>query len=233
MGVCRKVVILFLIPVVLSFCTIYFEAQVNNGLKTFPSLVRQAVKDFQIRGKKYLKDLLNEPEGPSNDQDKPLPKPSGPKKTPSQGCCSRLKIEGTNSDDKFYQNIMGEYYIKKDLPFIKYEKIGKLSGSYPVYEHVFPNFVPTEEIPEPKKSYLYYYFNDHPQIQESVCPELGCWIISMYDPTPGNYWFGKKWYYILSNPVPKCPDNLTAKGSNVFRDTNDKVENNMRLTCLK
>ena len=31
----------------------------------------------------------------------------------------------------------------------------------------------------------------------------------MYDASPGNYWFGKKWYYTLTNPSPKCPEHLT------------------------
>lgn len=119
------------------------------------------------------------------------------KSSQTRKCCSKLKIEGelltegskysiislscilgTHIDDPFYQNIMGEYNIDKDQPIIKYEKIGEMSGSYPVYEHVFPNFVPTEDITEPKKSYLYYYYNDHPKIQEKICPERGCWIIS-------------------------------------------------------
>lgn len=178
MGACRKIVILFLIPIVLSFCTIYFEAQVNNGLKAFPSLVRQAVRNFQVQGKRYLKELLNEQEQASNDRDTQSQKIDPTKSSQTRKCCSKLKIEGTHIDDPFYQNIMGEYNIDKDQPIIKYEKIGEMSGSYPVYEHVFPNFVPTEDITEPKKSYLYYYYNDHPKIQEKICPERGCWIIS-------------------------------------------------------
>ncbi len=39
---------------------------------------------------------------------------------------------------------MGEYRILEDLPFIEYEKKGKLSGKYPVYFHDFVDFTPTE-----------------------------------------------------------------------------------------
>jgi hypothetical protein len=38
-------------------------------------------------------------------------------------------------------------------------------------------------------------------------------LSGMYDPTPGNYWFGKKWYYIKTNPTPKCPDRLTENNA--------------------
>lgn len=205
----------------------------NNGLKAFPSLVRQAVRNFQVQGKRYLKELLNEQEQASNDRDTQSQKIDPTKSSQTRKCCSKLKIEGTHIDDPFYQNIMGEYNIDKDQPIIKYEKIGEMSGSYPVYEHVFPNFVPTEDITEPKKSYLYYYYNDHPKIQEKICPERGCWIISMYDPTPGNFWFGRKWFYILSNPVPKCPDDLTTTGNNAFVNDQGEVEDNMKLICLE
>ncbi len=35
----------------------------------------------------------------------------------------------------------------------------------------------------------------------------------MYDAMPGNFWFGKKWFYIKHNgSPPKCPDDLTSNG---------------------
>lgn len=55
----------------------------------------------------------------------------------------------------------------------------------------------------------------------------------MYDPTPGNFWFGRKWFYILSNPVPKCPDDLTTTGNNAFVNDQGEVEDNMKLICLE
>ena len=54
----------------------------------------------------------------------------------------------------------------------------------------------------------------------------------MYDPTPGNYWFGKKWYYILTEDVPKCPDGLTTEGNNnVFLNEEGEKDPGLKITC--
>ena len=53
----------------------------------------------------------------------------------------------------------------------------------------------------------------------------------MYDPTPGNYWFGKKWYYIKTNPTPKCPDRLTENNAR-FINQDQQIDPGLTITCL-
>ena len=57
-------------------------------------------------------------------------------------------------------------------------------------------------------------------------------ITGMYDPTPGNFWFGKKWYYVKTEDVFKCPDDLTASGDNVFVNNQGKKEPKLKIECL-
>ncbi len=54
----------------------------------------------------------------------------------------------------------------------------------------------------------------------------------MYDPTPGNYWFGKKWYYIPTNPTPKCPDHLTEAEDARFINQDQEIDPGLTITCL-
>ena len=53
----------------------------------------------------------------------------------------------------------------------------------------------------------------------------------MYDATPGNYWFGKKWYYIKTNPTPMCPDHLTANEAR-FINQDQEIDPGLTITCL-
>ena len=61
----------------------------------------------------------------------------------------------------------------------------------------------------------------------------------MYDATPGNYWFGKKWYWYWNGgrATPKCPDDLTSKdggggGGGRFINQNSDVDPPLLIQCL-
>ena len=57
----------------------------------------------------------------------------------------------------------------------------------------------------------------------------------MYDPTPGKYWFGKKWYYIKTEDVPLCPDDLTnpsPTGTNSFFNDRGEAEPDLKIECI-
>ena len=56
--------------------------------------------------------------------------------------------------------------------------MAELNGDFPLYEHVFSNFTPTEFKTIPPKAYLYYYINEVPNYPEVTCKKKGCWIIS-------------------------------------------------------
>lgn len=169
-------------------------------------------------------------------------------------CCTKLKITGTVNKDPWYQNMMGEFKLYKPMPTLKYK--GKMvpkevEGKYPVYLHKFQKFTPSNDRPYPPPVYLYYYINENPNLPEHECKKRGCWIISkfilfilvidngliimilfpgMYDATPGNYWFGKKWYHINVDPVPKCPENLTKDGKR-FIDQHGKEDPGLTIEC--
>ena len=53
----------------------------------------------------------------------------------------------------------------------------------------------------------------------------------MWDASPGNYWFGKKWYHIKTKPTPKCPENLTAD-DNRFINQDDNIDPGLEIECL-
>eukprot|EP00095_Tigriopus_kingsejongensis_P011735 maker-scaffold613_size124221-snap-gene-0.27 protein:Tk11735 transcript:maker-scaffold613_size124221-snap-gene-0.27-mRNA-1 annotation:"inad-like protein" len=121
-------------------------------------------------------------------------------------CCDHLLVNGTGSSDKFYQYLMGSYYPYSGSEFEAYHSVD--GTYYPVYAHDL-----TEDRSElglgPRKSYMFYYKNADPTFDEQECPE-GCWVIGMHDPTPGNFWYGKK-YWHMPNYVSQCPDNLTEE----------------------
>ena len=71
---------------------------------------------------------------------------------------------------------------------MSYENLGDVSGKYPVYVHNMTNFSPTKERKDPLKVFLYFYYNEIPHYPEKECKDRGCWIISMYEAEPGNYW---------------------------------------------
>ena len=56
----------------------------------------------------------------------------------------------------------------------------------------------------------------------------------MYDAAPGNYWFGKKWYYTLTDPTPKCPENLTRDGHKFINllDGEKYVDEGLKIECV-
>ena len=151
--------------------------------------------------------------------------------TKADPCCQQLVINGTLNSDPWYQNMMGIFTLFEELPWISYEKQGDISGKYPVYVHYFEDFVSHPERRSPPRVFLYFYLNEIEGYPEAECVERGCWIISMYDATPGNYWFGKKWYYIKTKPTPKCPDHLTADESRFVNQDGD-VDPGLTITCL-
>ncbi len=53
----------------------------------------------------------------------------------------------------------------------------------------------------------------------------------MYEVTPGNYWFGKKWYHIKTQIPPQCPDNLT-EGTSRFINQNGDIDPGLLIKCL-
>ena len=64
-----------------------------------------------------------------------------------------------------------------------------------------------------------------------------CFNAGMYDATPGNYWFGKKWYWYWNGgrATPKCPDDLTSKdgdGEGRFINQNGDVDPSLIIQCL-
>ena len=66
-------------------------------------------------------------------------------------------------------------------------------------------------------------------------------ISGMYDASPGNYWFGKKWFYTLTNPSPKCPEHLThdkdgKPTGNKFINLiggDGKVDEGIKIECIE
>ena len=46
----------------------------------------------------------------------------------------------------------------------------------------------TVERKNPPRVFLYFYYNEMAHYPERECKDRGCWIISMYEAEPGNYW---------------------------------------------
>ena len=88
-------------------------------------------------------------------------------------CCPSLTVTGTVSDDVVDKMIMGLYTPHDDLPSLEYESIPGPVKKFPVYIHTFDE---VREIGEPRRSFLYFYFNEDSRINEEECPE-GCWMI--------------------------------------------------------
>ena len=164
-------------------------------------------------------------------------------------CCNQLVINGTLNMDPWYQNMMGIFTLFEELPWVSYEKRGDISGKFPVYVHYFEDFVSHPQRRPPPRAFLYFYVNEMENYPEMECVERGCWIISrncininqlnknniifegMYDATPGNYWFGKKWYHIKTKPTPKCPEHLTTEGARFVNQEGD-IDPGLTITCL-
>lgn len=53
----------------------------------------------------------------------------------------------------------------------------------------------------------------------------------MYDMTPNNYWFGRKWYYMPLDPSPKCPDHLSDEGR-LFTNQDVKQDAGLKVACV-
>ena len=97
-----------------------------------------------------------------------------------EGCCKKLQVTGTDNQDEFYQEMMGEYTIYQNYshldftenPYVKHDLA---KGVFPVYvHHMFVN----EE--NPKRAFLYFYYNTEPKKTEKECPQ-GCWMIGKKD----------------------------------------------------
>ncbi len=59
-------------------------------------------------------------------------------------------------------------------------------------------------------------------------------VAGMYDMTPGNYWWGKKWYYLKKDPgvdPPQCPDNLSDNGAK-FTNQQSDLDQGLTLECV-
>jgi len=154
---------------------------------------------------------------------------------PANNCCKKLKISGTANKDEFYQEMMGEYTIYEDYPQLDFTRSEHVKDDvaqhiFPVYRHTM--FENDPEVSQPKHAYLYYYYNIEPKKKELACPE-GCWIISMHDMTPNNYWYGFKYYYVkkkLGALPPLCPDNLTRKRSRFINQKGQK-DKGLEVEC--
>eukprot|EP00095_Tigriopus_kingsejongensis_P011734 maker-scaffold613_size124221-snap-gene-0.26 protein:Tk11734 transcript:maker-scaffold613_size124221-snap-gene-0.26-mRNA-1 annotation:"arylsulfatase" len=125
--------------------------------------------------------------------------------SPGQACCPKIVVSGTRSQDGFYQSIMGDYEPFASLSQINYRGW----GDFPVYSHRLKEDRSQDGL-APRVSYLYFYKNTNSQINEIECPR-GCWVIGMHDPSPGNFWFGKKNWFALDSAGVKCPESLAGK----------------------
>lgn len=77
------------------------------------------------------------------------------------------------------------------------------------------------------------YYNMESRKKEEDCPE-GCWIISMYDMSPGNYWYGKKWFFLpkKSGEQPQaCPTNLMRFGAKFINQ--DGQADTISIECVE
>lgn len=68
---------------------------------------------------------------------------------------------------------MGSYAPFDEVPSIEYPNISGPVKEFPVYVHVFDE---VREIGDPRRSFLYFYFNEDTRIDEKECPQ-GCWMI--------------------------------------------------------
>ena len=58
-------------------------------------------------------------------------------------------------------------------------------------------------------------------------------MVGMYDMTPGNYWFGHKWYYVKKAPgvvPPICPQKLSENDK--FTNEDQIIDKGLTLKCL-
>ena len=58
-------------------------------------------------------------------------------------------------------------------------------------------------------------------------------MVGMYDMTPGNYWFGHKWYYVKKAPgvvPPICPQKLNENDK--FTNEDQIIDKGLTLKCL-
>ena len=57
----------------------------------------------------------------------------------------------------------------------------------------------------------------------------------MYDMKPGNYWYGKKWYFMKkaqgARHVQTCPDDLTIFGERFTNEDHD-IDKGLVLKCI-
>ena len=59
-------------------------------------------------------------------------------------------------------------------------------------------------------------------------------MIGMYDMKPGNYWYGKKWYFMKKAQGARpneCPDDLTSFGKR-FTNEDHVTDNGLILKCI-
>jgi len=63
--------------------------------------------------------------------------------------------------------MMGEYHLNDELPALTYAGV----GTFPVYRHSMQKDNEKDSI----SSFLYFYQNVNPQVEETICP-VGCWI---------------------------------------------------------
>ncbi|TRY63251.1 hypothetical protein TCAL_05775 [Tigriopus californicus] len=112
-------------------------------------------------------------------------------------------------------------------PYANQSSITYGDKNFPVYMHTL-----TENRSEfgmgPRHSFLYYYKNEIPALNETECPD-GCWMIGMYDPTPGNYWFGRK-YWRFTGFQEACPDSASSSGGEILNDRGQP--DSLILKCL-
>ena len=77
------------------------------------------------------------------------------------------------SVEEHNQLIMGDYEPYPDYPDLNYDSFPGPVKKYPVYYHTFNE---TREIGDPRRSFLYFYYNEDERITETDCPK-GCWMI--------------------------------------------------------
>lgn len=119
---------------------------------------------------------------------------------------------------------MGDYFPYTGEDFDSFHSVD--GQTYPVYMHILTEDRSELDL-EPRRSYLYYYKNSNPEVEETECPE-GCWMIGMHDPTPGNYWYGKKYWYV-NGYKDSCPEKMTQENRKLIDQ--DAKEDTVAVEC--
>lgn len=53
----------------------------------------------------------------------------------------------------------------------------------------------------------------------------------MHDPNKGNYWFGRKYFYLTGDNKDSCPSKLTQGATGNFVNNKGTTESNFKVEC--